>query len=562
MAPDSVEVTASHCRIGAGFVRTLAVTGYPRDVGPGWLEPLTNHRGRVDVAVHVQPVPQPVAADRLRRQRARLESSRRIDAAAQRLSDPALAVAARDAEDLAERIARGEGRLFRVGLYLTVHASSERELDVETTRLRGQLASMLLDAHPATFRALQGWTTTLPLAVDSLDMRRTFDTAALAAAFPFATDDLPTTDGVLYGQLLRGGGLLRWNRFTQPNHNAVILARSGAGKSYLAKLETLRSLYRGVQVFLIDPEDEYAALAAAVGGVHIGLGAAGVRINPFDLDPASGPDALTRRALFIHTLLDVLFGGRVDPVSRAALDDAILTAYTQVGISADPRSHTRPAPTLAGLAAALEASDDPAARPLARRLAPFVTGSWRGLFDGPSTHRAEGHLVVFSLRGLPDELKAAGTLLAVDQVWRQVTNPAQRRPRMVTVDEAWLLMRDPAGAAFLHRLAKAARKHYCGLTVITQDAADLLGTDLGQAVVSNAATQILLRQSPQAIDAVAAAFRLSDGERAFLLSAAPGDGLLAAGSDRAAFHAVASATESRLCSTSPEQDHPYPSEDR
>lgn len=169
---------------------------------------------------------------------------------------------------------------------------------------------------------------------------------------------------------------------------------------------------------------------------------------------------------------------------------------------------------------------------------------------------------MISLRDLPEECKAAGTLLALDAVWRRVSDPDRRRRRLVVVDEACLLMRDFEGARFLFRMAKSARKHWCGLTVLTQDAADLLGTDLGQAVVSNAATQILLRQSPQAIDAVAAAFRLSDGERAFLLSAAPGDGLLAAGSDRAAFHAVASATESRLCSTSPEQDHPYPSEDR
>ena len=88
------------------------------------------------------------------------------------------------------------------------------------------------------------------------------------------------------------------------------------------------------------------------------------------------------------------------------------------------------------------------------------------------------------------------------------------------VDEAWLLMSEPPGAEFLFRMAKSARKHWAGLTVVTQDADDLLGSPLGQAVVANAATQILLRQAPQSIDTLADAFGLSAGERAYLLGAA------------------------------------------
>jgi len=100
-------------------------------------------------------------------------------------------------------------------------------------------------------------------------------------------------------------------------------------------------------------------------------------------------------------------------------------------------------------------------------------------------------------------------------------------------------------------MAKAARKHWAGLAVITQDAADLLGTDLGQAVVANAATQVLLRQAPQAIDQVGAAFRLSEGERAYLLTATQGSGLIACGSSRAAFRAIASENEGILAETNP-----------
>ncbi|MHB1615270.1 MAG: VirB4 family type IV secretion system protein [Actinomycetes bacterium] len=554
LGPHAIDVHAQHLHVGGGMCRSFAITGYPREVGPGWLQPLLEHPARVDVALHVEPVPTALAADRLRRQLARLESTRRADAAKGRLGDPQIEVAAEDAHDLAARLARGEGKLFRLGLYLTVHAPDQPSLDAECARVRALVGSLLLDPVPATFRALAGWITTLPLGLDRLGLRRTMDTGALAAAFPFTTTGLTASSsngaaGVLYGVTATGSGLVCWDRFAQDNHNSVILARSGAGKSYLAKLEALRSLYTGVDVAVIDPEDEYARLAAAVGGTYLHLGSPGVRLNPFDLAP--GQDALTRRCLFAHTLVAVLLSQPLDPAVTAALDRALLATYQQAGITSDPRTHARPAPLLADLARTLTDGEDPAGRQLALRLAPYVTGSHRGLFDGPTSTRPDGHLVVFSLRDLPEELKTVGTLLTLDAVWRRVSDPGIRKRRLVIVDEAWLLMREEAGARFLFRMAKSARKHWCGLTVVTQDPGDLLGTDLGQAVVANAATQILLRQAPQTIDGLAAAFALSDGERAFLLAARQGEGLLAAGTDRIAFHTLASPDEHALVTTNP-----------
>lgn len=547
--PHAIEIHPRHLAVGNGVCRSFAVTGYPREVGLGWLAPLLEHPGRLEIALHVDPMRNDIAADRLRRQLARLESARRLDAAKGRLADPEVDVAALDARDLSSRLARGEGKLFRLGLYITVHASDVEALDAECIRVRSLVSSLLLDVVPVTFRSMQGFVTTLPVGLDAIGMRRAFDTDALAAAFPFTGGDLGSGDGVLYGTTTSGSGILCWDRFAQDNHNSVILARSGAGKSYLAKLEALRSLYRGIEVFVVDPEDEYARLAGAVGGAYLHLGAPGVRLNPFDLAP--GPEALTRRALFIHTLVAVLLGAKPDPGATAALDRAVLATYANAGITADPRTHGRPAPVLADLARNLEDDPDPAAVATAARLAPFVTGSHRQLFDGPTTTRPEGHLVVVSLRDLADELKAVGTLLTLDAIWRRVADPTARKRRLVVIDEAWLLMRDPEGARFLYRAAKSARKHWCGLTVVTQDAGDLLGTDLGQAVVANAATQILLRQAPQTIDALVEAFGLSDGERAFLLGARRGEGLLAAGTERVGFQAVASPAEHALITTNP-----------
>ncbi|MCP2243296.1 VirB4 family type IV secretion system protein [Lentzea aerocolonigenes] len=570
--PDALSVGARHLEVGTEWVSSFAVTGFPREVHPGWLTPLLTYPGRLDVALHVEPIDPATAAARLKKQLAKLESGRRHTAEHGRLHDPHVEAATEDAYDLSSRVARGEGKLFRVGLYLTIHAPSEQVLADEVAALRSLAASLLLDAKHTTYRALQGWVSTLPMGLDLIGIRRTFDTSALSAAFPFTSPDLPAADptsvaapsGVLYGYNLGSQGLVHWDRFGagMHNHNSVILGRSGAGKSYLVKLELLRSLYRGIEVAVVDPEDEYARLAHAVGGTYVHLGAAGVRLNPFDLPIHTRPDghrtapkdALVRRSLFLHTVIAVLVGSELQAAERAALDRGIAATYQSAGITADARTWTRPAPTLRSLrdqlATAGQAGDRAAAE-LAARLHPFVEGAFKQLFDGPTSTTPDGHLVVFSLRDLPDELKAIGTLLTLDAVWRRVSNPAIRRPRLVVVDEAWLLMKDPSGADFLFRMAKAARKHWAGLTVATQDTADVLGNDLGKAVVANAATQILLRQASQAIDEITHTFDLSAGERQFLLSAERGQGLLSAGTQRVAFQSVASPNENYLATSAP-----------
>ena len=584
VGPAALEVTPRHVIVGDHYAATYAVVGYPAEVGAAWLEQLLSYPGRVDVSVHIEPVPPQIAASQLRRQRARFESTRRLTATKGRLDDPVVEAAADDAAALAEKVARGAAKLFHGGIYITVHARTLDELADACGQVRARAAATLLDLVPVTWRHHIGWTTTLPLGVDGLGMRRVFDTDSLAAAFPLAAADLPgplpgeqaPSGGILYGINTASPGIVFWDRWAQDNHNSVVLARSGAGKSFFVKLEVLRNLYAGVQVAVVDPEDEYAPLAEHVGGTVVRLGELGVRLNPLDL-PAGDrrPDALTRRGLFLHTLLAVMLGpagtdtptaAAINPHEKAALDRAIIATYTTAGINADPATWTRPAPLLRDLASTLDADPDPAARTLAARLAPWTTGNFKELFDGPTTTRPSGHLVVWSLRHLSDELRTVGILLALDSIWRDVDSPSRARAmgaatrpgartpgrRLVVVDEAWMLMRDGEGARFLFKMAKASRKRGAGLTVISQDVADILSSDLGMAVVSNAATQVLLRQAPQAIDAISDAFGLTVGEARLLLAAGQGEALLVAGTNRVSFRVMASPREAPMCQTGPE----------
>jgi type IV secretory pathway VirB4 component len=542
LGPAALELRADRVRVGERWQRTLAIRGYPREVGYGWLAPLLQAASELEFSLHVAPFPAELAAQRLQKQRARFESTRRIEVERGSLSDLGVAAAAEDAHQLANRLARGESRLFRAGLYLSISAGGDAELEQATARVRALCAAQLLSCVPSTFRPLDGWLSILPLGLDRLRLRRTFDSEALAASFPFAASEPPLEEhGCFYG-LAESGAPVVFDRFAQDNYNGVVLARSGAGKSYLAKLEALRLLYQGVQVFIVDPEDEYRTLCQAVGGAYLQLAGPGaVSLNPLDLSPAADQQAVAEQIVFLTELVELLAGGLTGG-EHAALDRAAHAVYQPK--TDGPLS----LPLLRDLAQELERQGRDGKR-LAERLSPYTAGSHSQLFAHPTSVRPTGQLVCFSLRGLADRLKPAALLLCLDAIWRALEGPP--RKRCVLVDEAWLVMREPAGARFLHRLAKSARKRWCGLTTITQDAGDLLASELGQAVVTNAACHILLRQAPQTIERVAAAFHLTDGERRYLLACPRGHGLFVVGDNRFPLRVLASPGEHPLVTSDP-----------
>ena len=68
--------------------------------------------------------------------------------------------------------------------------------------------------------------------------------------------------------------------------NSVILATSGAGKSFTVKLEVLRYLINDIDVIIIDPENEYKSLCEKVGGTYVNIATNSQQyLNPFDIPP-------------------------------------------------------------------------------------------------------------------------------------------------------------------------------------------------------------------------------------------------------------------------------------
>jgi len=391
------------------------------------------------------------------------------------------------------------------------------------------------------------------LAQDRLMITRNMDTTSLATTFPFTSSELTQNQGVLYGMNEHNGSLIILDRFSLENANSVIFAKSGAGKSYLIKLEALRSIMFDAEVIIIDPENEYEVLCKAVGGQYITFSFnSPSKINPFDLSQVyeEGQNELTQKVLSLHSLFKVMMGN-LSPQEEALLDRAIILTYKQKGITPEPATQKKEPPLLEDLYKVLIGMEETTAENLAARLEKYVKGSFRGIFDQHTNIDLQNTFVVFSIKELEDALRPVAMFMILDYIWTRIKKDLKKR--LLIVDEAWYMMRYPDSGAFMYSMAKRARKYYLGLTTITQDVEDFLSSDYGKAIVTNSSIQILMKQSPAAIDKLTSVFYLSEGEKQLLLAAGVGHGIIFAGSNHVAINVVASPEEHQLITSDPQE---------
>lgn len=553
IAPSSIEVDFDHIKIGGVFYRTLFVAGYPRFVSANWLSPLLSFDHALTVSMFVYPTESKVILEDLKRKIAEMEATIESDIERGRVVDPSVQTSLDDALALQAQLAKGAERFFQFSLYVTIPAKNIDELNRTTREVESTLGSILLVSRHASLQMGEGFKSTLPYCQDFLNIQRNMDTTSLGTTFPFTTASLTSNQGVLYGINEHDGSLVVFDRFTMENANSVVLGKSGVGKSFLVKLEAMRSLMFDTEVFVIDPEGEYRDITNTLGGEYIEFSYnAPIKINPFDLSGVvtEGENELGLKILSVHSLMRVVMG-QLDSTEDALLDRALVATYKQKGITPDPSTQTKEPPLMEDLYKALLGMEDPTAQKLADRLEKFVKGSLAGIFNQQSNLNLKNPLTVFCIKDLESELRPIAMFIILDFIWTKVKRQLKRR--ILIVDEAWYLMKQPDSATFLYGIAKRARKYYLGLTTITQDVEDFLTTDQGKAIITNSSVQILLKQSPAAIDKVADVFYISGGEKHFLLSCDVGEGLFFAGPSHVAMRIVASPEEYELVTSKPQE---------
>ena len=493
-----------------------------------------------------------VLAD-LRRKIAEMEATISSDSKSGHPIDPKIEASLQDALGLQEELAKGIERFFQFSFYLTLSADSAAELAEANKQLQTELASLLLIGKPATLQMEEGFKSTMPIGQDKLFITRNMDTSSLASTFPFTSAIMTQNKGVLYGMNQQNGSLIIFDRFSLENANEIVFGKSGAGKSFLIKLEIMRQFMMGTEVIVVDPEGEYGTLTITLGGELVEFNSnSPVKINPFDLSQIyeEGENELGLKILSLHALLRLIMG-QLDPAHDAALDSALIETYRQKGITPDPATQKNKPPLMEDLYKTLMGMENVVAKEMAYRLEKFIKGSAAGIFNQHTNFDLSNPLTEKKKKNLEEELRPVAMHIILDYVWTKVKRSLKRR--LLILDEAWYMMKFEDSASFVYSIAKRARKYYLGLTTATQDVEDFLKTEYGKAVLTNSSLQILLKQGTAEVDLVGETFYLSEGERELLLAADVGEGLFFAGRNHVAMKVIAAPFEHQLITSNPEE---------
>lgn len=556
IAPAAMEIMYDKVRLDGMYAQSFYVYSYPRYLETNWLSPVVNFDVTMDISQFIYPVGSDTIMKVLKKKVAEMQSAMRILAEKGQVRDPGLETALADAEQLRTEIQRGQEKFFQFALYFTIYAEDEQKLTKVTNQLESLLAGRLVMTKKCQLQAEHGLNASLPQGLDELYTISNMNTSPLATTFPFTSSDLTSDKGILYGINRHNDSLIIFDRFALENANSVVFAKSGAGKSYAVKLELLRLMMMGTDTIVIDPENEYEALANTVGGTYLKMSLnSDRRINPFDLPkPVDGdelqPGDLLRSAVINLNGLMKLMLGAMTPEEESILDKALLDVYALKGITMeteDPFAYEPP--TMEDLHQILASSAG--AENLVQRISKYTEGTYSGIFNKPTNVNLTSGMMVFCIRDLEDALRPTAMYIVLNYIWNQVRSSLKKR--VLVVDEAWSMMQHEDSARFLFGLVKRARKYYLGVTTITQDVEDFVKSDFGRPIITNSSMQLLLKQAPSSVDVLAQVFNLTEGEKYVLLNSGVGQGLFFAGMKHVAVQVIASYTEDRIVTTNPEE---------
>lgn len=553
IAPSALKIGPRALNLGTKIARTFFIISFPRFLSDNWFSPVINLDRIFDVSISISPVDTTAILRKFQKKTAEVASQIASREERGLVRDPMLDAALENLETLRDSLQQAEQKMFDIGLYLTIYAENEKKLSRAETEIKQILDAQLVYVKPALFQQVEGFKSTIPIGTDELGVRHKLNTEPVSSLFPFVSFDLTSDKGILFGINRHNSSLIIFDRFSLPNYNSVIFAKSGAGKSYATKLEILRSLMYGIDVIIIDPEREYEYLAETVGGRYLNVSLTSENhINPFDLPPVgegeTPGDVLRSQIITLVGLFRILFGG-MTAEEDSIVDRAIAQTYAIKDITPDSDFSEIEPPLLKDFEMVLSGMEG--SEKLVNKLKKFTEGSWAGFMNQPTNVDISKKLVVFSVRDLEDELKPAAMYIIMNNIWTNVRKDLKKR--LLVVDEAWWMMKSEDTASFMFSLAKRGRKYYLGLATITQDVGDFLKSPYGVPIITNSSLQLLLKQAPSAMDVLQKTFNLTDEERFLLLEANIGEGIFFAGLKHAAIKIIASYTEDQIITSDPSQ---------
>lgn len=589
-APSEIRVVdASTLQVGDTYVRNYVMQGYPTYVRVGWLDNLLDYHGSLDTAIIVEPTDDRSAIEELTTQITSLQAQRDQEAKEGKTSNLiSYSDRINQLEEQRRRIELNIESMFNIGIFSNLFAKSKEEIDRRAEILESELKGRRMNFLPTKYRMINGFKTALPVGENFFDDKlRNFTTGSLVACMPFIRGDICHPDGVYIGMNQHTGNNVMidfYDKESVANTNLSVFGRAGSGKSYMVSLLTMRSALKGIYTSIIDPEGEYGHITKELGGINIDINPDSRNmINPFEIEAEAVIDEESGQPTgeYIVNLTDkyadlidliCIMAVDVDQEQKSLISSVIVKLYQEFGITTNPASLYDKATTIDPTTGALhpngkmkrmpqfsdffnllsreiesKVANDPSGfeveplRKMQNKLKMYCQGQAYPLFDCQSTINAslleKVPVVNFNVSKLEEStLRPIGMYVAMNYVWEKIVKKNYQIRKRVICDEAWMFLNKAYPgheytSAFLEKCARRIRKRNAGLCVASQNFIEFTSSDQGNAVLNNTAVKFFLKQNETDIDALQDKFKISDGERNFLLQSKTGEVLIKTDTD-------------------------------
>ena len=531
---------ANEIELNYRVARVFSVVKWPRNITLSFIEQLLQTGEELDISLYIDPLGFRESHQRLFMQKGRFEGARLQALEQGKQVRPDVEATIEDCGRLLTEVEKGLSKLFWVSMTVCAYGRTREGLRAASNKVIGHFRSKMSVATALRYRQGDGFKALMPALRRGVGQSYLTDTGTMLRLFPFSPPDMDAGVGTFFGVDMRSRSPVMFNPFDYGlNAHQVVMARSGAGKSFYVKLRTFRQGTQGIPVYVIDPDGEYGVLAEAMGGRVLVPGRPGHGLNPFAIKYTNEGDLMLRIA-GLAKLVEIMLQGEVDQRRRAAIDSC-LTGYYRFELERVFDGDTQYDTFLGngGMNSFYEylkgSGQGESAEEMSNLLERFATGSVQYLMSGTGGGLFENErpVTTFNLRHLTGDLKPVATSVCSEVVWGLAISKPQ--DRVLVVDECWTVLATPSGAEALITIAKRARKYKLGLLCITQDVQDFLSEDssggaiaghAGVSLLQNSGTKLILSQDPAALPLVAEALQLNEDCLRYLKSVSRGQGLL------------------------------------
>ncbi len=484
---ESIKENSRNLELGDKLVRIYYLKDLPNFLVPTTLFKLINIPIQLTLSYHIEGTSKSAMIKAARERLSVLESLQNERLNKGKSQDHEIEKEINEVHNFIDNLVHDVEKVFKVSLYAVITADNKKELLQYDQKFQDETGDIEFTFNVYSFGQQKILPSTLPLAKDTVKEDKLLQTTAVGNLLPFLTRNLNDPQGIFLGTNYYSGSLILLDPFKARNANFNIFGTSGSGKSVTAKLLMTRLALRGVQNIILDPEGEYGQLAEQLGGEVIKFNR-GNGLNPFYIGTSNPNSIKDHIAILKHFLSFFIQEERYD---SAKLDKILMKTYEQIKTPnfQDFFEITKQ-----------EAKKDPTID-FTEDLKQLLSGSLSGLFDSQTSIRLNADTLVFDLSDLgADEKKIPAMYLLGSIIKRLVFKNKTDRRKMVWIDEAHKLLKNQQTVEFYVDLVKTARKYNTGVVSITQNPEDFKEENNAKAILTQAESSILLKQSPASIN--------------------------------------------------------------